>query len=221
MNDGMTVGVDGAVARVYDEDTGPDELLATQVLGPDGRLDVTFTWDPCFGCDGTPDLYVEFELENAEVDVHDDTLFENDHRFETGIWNDFGGTLLDVGAQLPGDPSLMPACHIMTNAIRAWRFTATNGRDTPSGLSVAGQRRLRRLLRWRPGRGLHRLDTTVEREHDHPRVRPPFCEQLRRHHDSGLLQRFCDSPTCGHCLWCQETDHDASMRGLRTITRTS
>jgi hypothetical protein len=215
MNDNIAVGVDGAIARIYDEDSSWDELLATQVLGPDGRLDVTFNWDPCFGCDGTPDIYVEFELENAEIDVHDDTIWESDYRFETGVWQDYGGTYLDIGAQIPGNASLIPACHIMTIATRAWRFTFNNGRDTPKvgyqwpdndGCGACYDDGLEEVYinsdrQWN--------ENTIIHEFGHHWVNtwavitePDYCNGM------------CDTPTCGHCIWCQETDHDAFNEGF-------
>ncbi len=219
MNDGVQVGIDGATARIYDEDTGPDELLATQIIPPNGRLDVTFHWDPCFGCDGTPDLYVEIEFANNRVEVQEDSIFEDDYSFQTGVWNDYGGSFLDIGTRLPSDPFLNPAAHILTTMTRAWRFSANTGRDAPivdvqwpdpdcaTGcyndfweeihIPVARQWDENTLVHeW----GHHWVNTFSEIQD------PAYCNG------------FCDTniaeEECGHCLWCRETATDAFNEGF-------
>lgn len=219
MNDGAPVGVDGAVARVYDEDSTWDEHLATQVLGPDGRLDVTFNWDPCFGCDGTPDLYVEFELDNAEIAVQEGGILEVDYTWETGVWNDFGGTFLDIGNQTPGNAAEIPACHVMVNAMRAWRFAANTGRDTPK-LDIQWPESDPCGACYNPFWEEMYLDNarvwnenTITHEFGHhfvnafaTYVEPNYC-----------VSGFCDPnppDDCGHCEWCRETTEDAFSEGF-------
>jgi hypothetical protein len=217
MNDAVATGVDGATARVYDEDTGPDELLATQVLGPDGRLDVTFSWDPCFGCDGTPDLYVEFELANGEIEVEDGTVWQNNYTWETGVWGDFGGTYLDIGAQSPGNPAEMAACHIMVNAMRAWRLAYGLGYDTheldyqwpqtdPCGACYSPANATIYLDNNRVWN-----DNTITHEYGHhlnawigANLTPTYCNP----------GGFCDTPSCTHCEWCRENANVAFIEGF-------
>ncbi|HEX7880814.1 MAG TPA: hypothetical protein VF720_15480, partial [Candidatus Eisenbacteria bacterium] len=220
MDGGAAVGVDGTTARVYDEDSTWDELLATQVLGPDGRLDVTFHWDPCFACDGTPDIYVEFELDNSRVQVQEEGLFEVDYTWETGVWNDFGGSFLDVGAQMPSNGNLMPACHIMVNAMRAWRFAAGTGRDCPmidvqwpddddcpTGCynNYFEEIHIPTSRQWD--------ESTIVHEYGHH-----FTKTFVSYTEPDYCNNFCDTNVseeeCGHCLWCRETDHDAWNEGF-------
>jgi hypothetical protein len=220
MDGGAAVGVDGATARVYDEDSSWDELLATQVLGPDGRLDVTFHWDPCFGCDGTPDIYVEFELDNARTQVQEDGIFEVDYTWETGVWNDFGGNFLDIGARMPSNGSQMPACHIMTNITRAWRFAANTGRDCPivdvqwpddNDCPTGCYNNFFEEIHIPSSRQWD--ENTIVHEYGHH-----FTKTFGSYTAPDYCNNFCDTNVaeeeCGHCLWCRETDHDAWNEGF-------
>ena len=221
--DNQVVGVDGAIARVYDDDWCCDELLAEVATDAWGNFDVTFGWDPCWTCDGEPDIYVEFELDNSVVQVQADDILEEDYTFETGIWGDYDGNSLHVGTQIPGDWFKMASCHIHTSIVRAWRWMLVQqGRNMPqvdvqwpSGdngakyndffeeIHISGERS------WSEFTHIH--------EYGHH-----FVENFAINNTPDYCNGVCDTAPnawwpfedCGHCFWCGETNHDAFNEGF-------
>jgi hypothetical protein len=214
-SDGVTIGADGALVRVYDEDTGFDELLAEGVTDAYGYYDFTFNWDPCWLCDGQPDIYVYFESANGVVEVEDAT-WESNYSWESGTTNDYTGTSLNKGTLEPSDEGQHPALHILTDISRDWRwYINREGYDTPSvdvqwpdGSTGAWYNDFWEEIHISSGRQWR--EDTHAHEYGHHWIynyavgqAPDYC--------NGICD---DSPSdCGHCIWCRETNHDAWNEG--------
>lgn len=214
-SDGVLMGADGVAVRIYDEDTGSDELLATVATDAYGYYDVTFYWDPCaIFCDSQPDIYVEFKSSNSEINVRTTGIFGGTYAWASGTTNDYTGTSLNIGWLTPSDEGTHPALHILTDLTRDWRWYLNNeGYNLPSinaywpdgasgayydkddpGIHIGEDRR------WR--------EDTHAHEYGHHWIytyavgqTPDYCNGI------------CDGATCGHCMWCRETNHDAWNEG--------
>lgn len=212
-SDGVTVGADGVGVYIYDEDTLDDELLASVATDADGFYDITFNWDPCsIFCDSQPDIYVRFEARNTEFDVQ--TTGGNTYAWATGTTNDYTGTNLDFGSLQPSDEDTHPALHIVTDLTRDWRwYLSYEGYNLSSVDAI-----------WPDGpSGAYYDDGAVE---IHIGVDRQWREDSQAHeyghhfiytHAIGQTPDYCngicDTGGCGHCIWCQETNHDAWNEG--------
>ncbi len=213
-SDGRLMGADGVAVRIYDEDTGSDELLATVATDAGGYYDVTFYWDPCaVFCDQQPDLYVQFKSANFEIDVQ--TTGGNTYSWASGTTSDYTGTSLNMGWLTPSDETRHPALHILTDLTRDWRwYLSYEGYNLPSvgaywpdGSSGAWYDSGTEDLHFGTDRSWR--EDSQAHEYGHHFIynyavgqTPDYCNGI------------CDGPTgCGHCLWCQETNHDAWNEG--------
>jgi hypothetical protein len=214
-SDGTTIGADGVACRIYDEDTGPDELLATTASNVQGYYDVTFYWDPCFACDGEPDIYVHFEAANSRVEVESATL-EINYTWTSYQTDDYTGTDLDIGTLQPTDAAQHPALHILTDATRTWRwFNDLHGLDTPTT-----------DVQWPDGTTGAWYNSFYQEIHissEHEWQEPTHSHEYGHHWQQNFAtlsapnycNGICDtSPSdCGHCLFCRETASDALDEG--------
>jgi hypothetical protein len=212
-SDGVTLGADGVTVRVYDEDSSWDELLAELVTDAYGNYDVTFTWDPCWACDGEPDIYVHFETTNARVTTESATwpTYDN-YSWETGTHDDYTGSSLSFGTLQPSAESDHPAVHIQTDLTRTWRWLLNHegynmahvSAQWPDGAAGA----------WYSGDSIHVGTDRQWREDTHTHE---YGHHWVAHYATAVAPDYCngtcDSPTCGHCIWCAETDHDALAEG--------
>ena len=213
--DGPFIGGDSVWVRVWDRDDLWDEELASVVTDAAGNFDVTFFWNPCaVSCDGEPDLYVTFDLMHDRVDLT--TTSGAIYGWATGTTNDYTGSDLNYGTMAPGDESDDPAVHIFTNLTRTWRWLADRGKDNPKlpcrwpdGSTGAW---------WDPaGEDVHIStgDQWSEAIHSHE-YGHDFMNSFAVNQTPEYCNGICDlSPIdCGHCLWCEETDHDAWNEGF-------
>ncbi len=221
--DGQVVGVDGAAARVYDDDWCCDELLGSQATDPNGYFSIQFDWDPCWTCDGQPDIYVDFETDTAVVQTQTDDVLETDYTYETGTWGDYGGSFLDVGWVLPDNPNRMPPLSIQTDITRAWRYILVDqGRNVPqvdvqwaSGDNGAYYNDLFEEIHISTQRTWDEF--TYIHEYGHHFVNnfailnsPDYCNGIC---DTAFYD-WWPFQYCGHCAWCRETNHDAFNEGF-------
>lgn len=221
--DGVFVGADGVTVRVYHQQSVIDALLVATVTDPWGRFDVTFNWT---GSDD-PDLYLNFGLFSGRVQVKSaswiDLLTAGPHQWRTGTVMDYPGNDLDFGDQGPGDaPAARQAVHLFTNLTRAWRWLAVRGYDAPAvtarfpsewwpqyaaNLPFIGDTIFMRggpdnvTFGWNDGTHVH--------EYGHH-----FVNRLATPVSPDYGNGICDTPNAGHCMWCQETDHDAFSEGF-------
>lgn len=214
-SDGTTIGADGVTVRVYDDDGLVDELLDSEATDAYGYYDMTFTWDPCWlFCDEQPDIYVEFEASNSRTTVESASWPNNNYKWATGTNEDYTGTSLNKGTLEPADEDDHPALHILTDLTRTWRWLLNHeGYDMahcaaqwPDGASGA----------WYWGDVIHVgvdrqwREDTHSHEYGHHWV-GHYATQV----DPDYCNGICDTSVsdCGHCIWCQETDHDALSEG--------
>ncbi len=211
-SDGVTMGADGVTVRIYDSDTFFDDHLATVVTDAQGYYSTNINTSDAG--ESNPDLYVNFESANGEVEVEDAT-WEINYTWETGVWNNFSGSTLNVGWLEPSSESEHPALHICTNITRTWRWLLEHeGYDTPatdvqwpdgsSGAWYVGffeEIHISSGRQWNEGTHTHEYGHHwVENYADS--VAPDYCNGV------------CDDDDCGHCAWCWETDHDAFAEGF-------
>jgi hypothetical protein len=211
-SDGVTIGADGVAVRIYDSDTLFDDHLATTVTDAYGYYSVNINTDDAG--ENNPDLYVNFEAANSQVEVEDAT-WENNYSWETGTWDNFSGGTLNVGWRSPSDEGEHPALHILTNITRTWRWLLNHeGYDTPDtdvqwpdGATGAYYVRFWEEIhvgvdrQWREDTHSHEYMHHWVNNYSNP-VDPDYCNGM------------CDGDSCGHCIWCWETDHDAFNEGF-------
>lgn len=212
-NDGALIGADGCTVRIYDNDSPwGSELLAQVATDAQGWYDVTFFWNPCaVFCDSEPDIYVEFRAENTEYVVKSTAFAAGAYSWATGTVNDYLGTDLDFGWLEPGAPGDHPAVHLLSTLTHGWRQHYWNGYDMTSmdcfwpegtgGAYYNGAVHFSSGEQW--------IEGTIIHEQGHHwvanygiAIAPDYCNGI------------CDTPSCGHCVWCQETDHDAWAEGF-------
>jgi hypothetical protein len=211
-SDGTTLGADGVACRIYDEDSGPDELLATTSTNIAGYYDITFNWDPCFACDSEPDLYVHFEAANTKVEVESATL-EINYTWVSYQTDDYTGTDLDIGTLQPSDTAQHPALHLLTDMTRTWRWFEALGLGPPTT-----------DVQWPDGATGAYYNPSFQEIHvstQHEWREPTHSHEYGHHWQKSfaVLQTpdycngICDTGGCGHCLFCRETAGDALDEG--------
>ncbi len=207
-SDGVTIGADAVWVRVYDEDIFGDDQLASVVTDAYGYYDVNI--DTGDAGETNPDLYVHFQSSNAQVNVKDAT-WGNTYTWATGTNDNYSGSTWNVGSLQPSDEGEHPALHILTDLARTWRWTINHeGYNTPtvdcqwpdgtSGAWYNGQIHISSGREWN--------EATHTHEYGHHWI-GNYAVQIAPDYCNGI----CDTPTCGHCIWCQETDHDAFSEG--------
>lgn len=212
-NDGFDIGADGVSVKIYDNDSPfGSELLANVATDAQGWYSATFYWNPCaVFCDSEPDLYVEFRSENSEYTVKSTAFLAGAYSWATGTVNDYTGSNLDFGWLWPAAEGDQPALHVLTNLVRGWRYHLGYGFDMtsidafwPDGANGAWYNGAVHF-----GTGEQWAEGTIIHEQGHHWVSnfgvvvgPDYCNGI------------CDTPSCGHCVWCQETDHDAWAEGF-------
>ncbi|MFC1573376.1 hypothetical protein ACFL6M_07240, partial [Candidatus Eisenbacteria bacterium] len=208
-------GAHGVTVRVFDQDTGPDELLAVTTTSVSGYFEVTFTWDPCPFCDATPDLYVELETANVGFDVEESDIWEENYKFVTETHHDYTGTDLNVGVFSPADPSLDPALHILKTLTRGWLILYEESvcevphvdvqwPDNSSHSSFYnGEIHIDDAGQWHEDTLLHEWGHHwVHSFAESPQ--PEYCNP----------GDHCDEPECTHCVWCPENENVAFTEGV-------
>jgi len=231
------VGVDGIDVRLLDDDTVGSEEMWSGYTDVDGYFDTgVFSWEGS-EFDPDPDLVIYAETEVAGlVDVTDDSVGEYTYSFETPEVTDFTGSSYDFGALTPSDSSMFPALHIFNSIVRAHRFVrdvalrdlpkvqvmwpddSQNGGAwydynwDPPEIHVSTQRQ------WN--------EATHTHEYGHHYVRSTYSFEFPESDYCNEGTDYCDYASgvpgcysadidrCGHCQWCQETDHDAFGEGF-------
>lgn len=208
-SDAATIGVDGMSVRIMDGGT----QLAITPTDWAGNYDVTFYWDPCaLFCHSNPDIHVEFVCANTQVNVRTTGVFGGTYSWSSGTTSGYTGSDLNEGTQTPSDETQDPALEILTDVTRDWRWYqnyqsvsmpaitmywpdgATGAYYSSDEIHVGTDRS------WR--------EDTHAHEYGHHFI-AHFGNSLSPDYCNGI----CDSGSCGHCMWCQETDHDAWAEG--------
>ncbi|UCG16914.1 MAG: S-layer family protein [Phycisphaerales bacterium] len=222
-SDMVAVGADTIDVRVWDNDDVGHDVIWEGHTDSEGYFDtgvVEPESDP-----GGPDLVVYFETETANVvDVTDNSWQEWTYWWETPEVENFSGSFYDFGwITVPsGD---MPALHIFNSIVRTRRFITTWSSYQPFKVQVewpddsAGggawfeyytdmsEIHISTQHQW--------WEDTHAHEYGHHFMHVYSCPSCPPDPD------YCWDPSCdpdppddcGHCLWCEETDHDAWNEG--------
>ncbi|MFH1747890.1 MAG: S-layer family protein [Planctomycetota bacterium] len=217
------VGADTIDVRVWDNDDVGHDVIWEGYTNSEGYFDtgvVTPEDDP-----GGPDLIVYFETDIANVvDVTDNDWDETTYWWQTPEVEDFSGSFYDFGwITVPsGD---MPALHIFNSIVRTRRFITNNSPYQPFKVQVEwpdtsaaegawyeyytdmAEIHITADRQWR--------EDTHSHEYGHHFMHVYSCPSCPPDPD------YCWDPSCdpdppddcGHCLWCEETDHDAWNEG--------
>jgi len=213
-SDGVVIGADAVSVYIYDEDTGSDELLVATGTDAYGYYDVTFYWDPCaVFCDQQPDLYVLFKSWNSEIDVQ--TTGGDTYAWATGTTSDYTGSDFNAGSLTPSDEATHPALHVLTDLTRDWRwYLNKEGYNLPSVIAYWPESGTGAW--YDPGsEDLHFGTDRGWREDSHAHE---YGHHFIYNYAVGQTPDYCNGicdnpPNCGHCLWCEETNHDAWNEG--------
>ena len=212
-SDGVHVGADHIVVKIWDEDAVIDELIWEGETDQNGYFDVHVNWDDCdvSGCDD-PDIYLEFITANGVVDVQTDDITETTYSWETPVMDNFTGNTIEFGSMTPDDAFGFGAVGVYTGVIRAARFAAAHGMTPPK---VDCQ--------WPDDDGSF---YNPDFEEMHIKVEDSYNEGTQTHEfghhlnniygnliESEYENGYCDNPNPGHCLWCPENDQDAWQEG--------
>lgn len=210
-DDGVVLGADAVTFRIYDEDDVSDDLEYVGTTETNGSFDVTISFE-----EDEPDIYVEFETSNSHVTVEDASFWENNYVWETTRHNDYTGSDLALGTQMP-DESDHPVLHIFTNIQRAWRWWAQNRSNTVEPLECQypevtwphydGEIHIPYSAEGSPFRWLS--DTHVHEYGHH--LKHQFMYSGPTDYDNDICNRDDGSP--GHCKWCQENAYSAVNEG--------
>jgi hypothetical protein len=217
-DDEETIGADGVLVRVYDEDVGPDEKLAEGVTNWDGYYDFDIHWDPpWYSLDQQPDIYVYFETENSKVRVQTADIWEIEYSWETPTVDNYRGSSLYMRSRRPSDEDDFPALHIQTDITRCWRWLLNN----------RGYNLRETHVRWPDGSdgawyvwATEEIHISRQREWNEATHAHEYGHHWINVYSTVVAPDYCngncdDNPPddCGHCMWCEENDHDAWGEG--------
>lgn len=232
----ITVGVESMWFEVMDEDDISDETIVSGYTDAYGYFDVNVTWDDCdiSGCDD-PDIYLRWETDNDVVNVQRSDLLEEDYSWSTqdSTIGDFTGSEVNFGTVMPGDPGQYPAMQIHNSIMHAYHYILLN---SGTGIDVEEVD-----VQWpedETGSGafyepffeeIHIAPSKQWNEDTHTHeYGHHFLENYSVNPEPDYCNGTCDtcsgcpgcfpcvfpfSMTCGHCIWCSETDHDAWNEG--------
>ena len=210
-SDGVLIGADRIWVRIMDEDTGPDDVLASFYSDPFGYFDVTFYWDQSL--DGNPDLYVKFEAEHPNVTVQSAGL-EIDYSWETSTIQGYDGTSLYMGTLAPSDEGTFGAVHIYTNVMRAYTWYANYAGYSVPSVDVQWPDGDTGAYYTRFWEEIHVGTDRTWREDTHAHeLGHHFVNNFASDGDIEYCNGTCDAASCGHCMWCSETANIAFSEG--------
>jgi hypothetical protein len=208
----MDMGAWGVRVSLMDQDTGPDDELGATYTGPDGTFFAFVNWDGQIG-EGDPELYVHFETDHPWVVVQEG-FWDIEYSWSTHARGSSTADL-DVGTWRPSDEGTFPALHIANDIARSHEWYRTYPRDWfmpsvdvkwPDGSTGAyfdpifEQIHIGTDRQWK--------EDTHAHEYGHFFVYT-FADQASPSYCNG----YCDSPDCGHCIWCPENEHVAFSEG--------
>lgn len=210
-------GADGVTVRLYDADTGNDDLLGTIVTDAWGNFVIDFVWL----WDNDPDLYIEFEAANGKVWVMYPGGAPVTYRWSSAVkWN-VGGDVVSFGVQEPPSFNHMPMLHACTQLSRAWRKVADMGYP---GVDRVKVRMPDSDWPHYKGGSLETIFMSEDRIWEDGTLWHEYGHHLVHELGAGNGSDYCNSGSrcdyingddeCRHCNWCQETAGDAWNEGF-------
>lgn len=224
------IGVDRILYEVMDDDI-IDEAIHSGYTDENGYFDVTVCWDDCdiSGCDD-PDIYLRFECDTDVVNVQDGyNILEPDYSWsteDTQYYPDYTGHDIDFGVVQSADPGLNPALHIHNTITRAHRFIIEHEGDYLPSVDAQWPEDSTEYNAF-----FEEIYIEVSEEWNEGTQTHEWGHHLLHHwtdpEGSDYCNGFCDAASpnpcnsnepCdgngGHCIWCNETDHDAWNEGF-------
>lgn len=208
-HDGAIVGADGCEAQVWHQNPGgTDVQLGAAYTDSLGYYRVTFTWWNTW----LPDLYVCIRSADERAMLCDPT-WKRAYTWNSPVQLDFAGTVLDFGTNGPRDTSQDIGLSALTNVKRTWRwFFDKHGYVTPS-VSVV----------WPESVWPHWWDDAIHIGSSG--WSEATCTHEFGHHWMNAFGRipdysycneggYCDDSSCGHCIWCRESQAVAWLEGF-------
>lgn len=225
-------GVHGISVEVMNQNDVIDTIIRSMFTDCNGYFDTGFfVWSNCDPICDTPDIYLRWELDTDIVNVQDPSdITEPDYSWSNvaDVITDFTGSDHDFGTLKAIDATVQPALHIHNSITRAHLFIQSRVGITVPELDVLWpdssnasyssffqEIKIGAPRQWNEGThvheyGHHFLDNfAVNVAPDYCNDDTPFCD------DASGVSGCYSTPTgsCGHCTWCQETDHDAWNEG--------
>lgn len=207
----VVVGAYGATVEIYDNDAIGKQFIASTTTDEDGYFSETFTWNTCITCEGNPDILVEFASWSGSFTVKSGS---NILRWESDTEEDVGAGTLDLGTMTPVDEDTHPALHILGVLTHTWDVMDSRG---------YGPQHVK--LKWDQNNGgsyYNASNETIFLESSDNWSESVIAHEFGHHWlrefsnpvDSDYCNTTCDGgPGCGHCIWCNETAHDAFNEG--------
>lgn len=206
----MDVGAMGVRVSLMDEDTGFDDELASTFTDYDGDFYYYAYWDGQL-LEGDPELYIKFETDHPWVIVQEG-FWDIEYSWNTSTR---GSSTADVhiGTFRPADISTHPALHIATSIAKAHLWCQEYAGYFVDGVDVKwpdgnnafydptwGQIHIGAPRQWEESVAVH--------EYGHY-----FVDEFADSESPSYCNGICDSPNCGHCLWCEEGTNEAFSEG--------
>jgi len=204
------VGAMGVRVSLMDEDTGFDDELAATFTDDDGDFYYWTYWEGQL-LEGDPELYIKFETDHPWVVVQEG-FWDIEYSWNTATR---GSSTADVhiGTFRPADISTHPALHIATDIAKnhlwydeeAGYFVPGVDVKWPDGDNAFfdplwGQIHISHQREWN--------EATHAHEYGHY-----FVHTFANSPGPDYCNGICDSPDCGHCLWCEEGTSEAFTEG--------
>ena len=208
---GSFAAVDGATVRVMDEDWDWDQTLASGITDSHGNFDISFWYDDA----EAPDIYLEFAAVNSKIDIVYSNVLQPTYEFVTGVYGDFGGTVINFGTRAPSTLEGRVALYALTTLTRGWRWNYARGFGGiddvdvifPSGSNASY------------ASGPEEICLGWSRCWDEDALLHEYGHHWVDHFSGGSGSDYCndrcnDGADCKHCMWCQETAGDAWNEGF-------
>ena len=209
--DAVWVGAHSMRVRVYDADTsGGDDLLGSGWTDTYGWYDFYVEGDNA-GAGDTPDIYVLYDTYNLKIEVVDPT-YSNLYAWVSGTTNNYTGSDLDLGWLQPGSEASHPGVHLHTTTTRVFEFCYYDAGYNPDSIDVIWPDGTDGA--WYNSAGIH-MSSGLEWEEQVP------AHEYGHYWDDvysgtepfNYCNGWCDNPSCGHCIWCEESATISWMEG--------
>ncbi|MBU1677026.1 hypothetical protein KKA85_14755 [bacterium] len=209
--DAVWVGAHSMRVRVYDYDSSSDdELLGSGWTDYYGYYDFYVEGDNA-GAGDTPDIYVLYDTFNYKIEVQDPT-YGNLYAWVSGTFSNYTGTDLDLGWLQPASEGDHPAVHLHTTTTRVFNFCNWEAGYNPDSIDVLWPDGADGA--WYNAAGIH-MSSGLQWQEQVP------AHEYGHYWDdtySGIeafdyCNGWCDNPSCGHCIWCEESGVIAWMEG--------